>query len=452
MIDRNINSQVNLDDAAACIKLQEWAERQGYEAFRISEFESCRGDESETTAFCKSMDYGEQTGNPKPMAKSSPRCYKEIDVEFGVNLVGYATGELGIGEDVRMMVKSLETTDIPFCVVNRKPVAQIRQADTSITQYITETPKYPITIVCMTGFDTAQLWLERPDLFEGKFVIGYWPWELPEWPAEWVPVYELIDEVWASSHYTENAYKHTSPKPVRYMPMAVVMDGNASYTRKDFGFSEDTFTFLFVFDFMSFPERKNPFACVNAFSKAFPHGQESVRLILKVSNVDESDPRWDKIVSLARKDSRIEVIKGTMDRSKVVGLMAACDAYLSLHRAEGFGRTMAEAMLLRKPVIATGYSGNLDFLTEETGYPVQFSLIPVGKGEYPFAEGFKWAEPSTDSAAKHMVSVFNDRAKVLEKADRAYRLIRYRHGAKNVGNRCKKRLLDIFYRKDVSQV
>jgi glycosyltransferase involved in cell wall biosynthesis len=363
--------------------------------------------------------------------------------DFGVNLVGYAAGELGIGEDVRMMVKSLLTTDIPFCVINRKPHETIRQSDESIMRHVTDRPVYPVTIICMTGFDTVQLALERPDVFDGKYVIGYWPWELPEWPAEWNVAYDLVDEIWASSHYTQSAYQKSSPKPVQYMPMTVSFDPPGEFRKSDFGLPEDRFLFLFAFDFMSYPSRKNPEGCLSAFQAAFPAGDEQVGLVLKVSNVDREDRRWTAIRKLCNKDPRIVLLGETLDRRRLLGLMSACDAYVSLHRAEGFGRTLAEAMLLNKPVIATGYSGSADYLTEDTGFVVPFRLRRVRKEEYPFAEGMRWAEPDTVGAATHFREVFENPEATGAKLKNARKLIERNYGSAATGTNYRTRIAEL---------
>ncbi len=359
---------------------------------------------------------------------------------FGVNLVGYALGELGIGEDVRMMAKALEAVGIEFCILNRQPGPEIRQMDFSVARHLARDARYPITVVCMTAFDTTLLWLDRPDLFRDTYVIGFWPWELPRWPEEWAEVYGLVDEIWCSSRYTLDAFADAKRIPVIQMPMAVTVEAVAEKTREQFGLPENRFLFLFVFDFMSYPARKNPYACIDAFRQAFPDGDEPVNLVLKISNIVPDSPRWSQIKAACEVDSRILILDKNLDKGSVLGLMRVCDAYLSLHRAEGFGRTLAEAMLLGKPVIATGYSGNADYLTEATGYPISYNLIDIDGEDYPCGEGQVWAEPDTAVAAARMREVFGNRRAASERSRAGCSYIGKKHSPEAVGQLVLKRL------------
>jgi glycosyltransferase involved in cell wall biosynthesis len=358
----------------------------------------------------------------------------------GVNLVGYALGELGIGEDVRMMARSLEAVGTKFSIINRQPGPDIRQMDFSVAQHLSGKARYPITVVCMTAFDTAQLWLDRRDLFEDTYVIGFWPWELPKWPAEWSVVYELVDEIWCSSRYTFEAFASHSPVPVIQMPMAVTIEGMEKRSRADFGLAEDRFLFLFAFDFMSYPARKNPYGCIKAFREAFPRGDEPVNLVLKISNVVTDSPHWEPIREACSIDPRIVIFDKTLDKGSVLALMNVCDAYVSLHRAEGFGRTLAEAMLLKKPVIATDFSGNIDFISYDTGYSIDCSLVEIQKGDYPCGEGQMWAEPNVSCAAEAMQEAYWNRDKARKKGLAGCGYISSKHSPVTVGQEVMKRL------------
>ena len=98
-------------------------------------------------------------------------------------------------------------------------------------------------------------------------------------------------------------------------------------------------------------------------------------------------------------DPEIFLIDQTLSRAETLGLIAASDAVLSLHRSEGLGLLIAEAMILGKPVIASDYSATREFVTHETGLPVGYQLVPVREGEYPFAKGQVWAAPDVAHAA-----------------------------------------------------
>jgi len=225
--------------------------------------------------------------------------------------------------------------------------------------------------------------------------------------------------------------------------MAVSVDRLTPTPRARFGLPEDRFLFLYVFDWNSYPARKNPLAAIDAFRRAFPTGREPVGLVLKTMNARPEDPRWQLLLAAAAADRRVAVLAETLDRGEALGLFAACDAYVSPHRAEGFGRTLAEAMLLGLPVIATAHSGNADFLTPDTGFPVAYRLVPVGHGDYPFGEGLLWAEPDLESLARNMRLAADQPALARRRAQAGRDLIAARHDPRIVGKAYLGRLQEI---------
>lgn len=338
---------------------------------------------------------------------------------FGLNLIGFAFGELGIGEDVRMAAEACECAGIPFTVVNIHPGDKLRQADMALAARVNDNAEqqdpapYAFNLFCLTAFDTARVFLERgSDLFEERYNIGWWPWELPVWPKDWLCVFDVVDEVWAATKFTYQMYLEAvnkasdRPPPVYLVPMPASVARLKVMSRAQLGLPEKKFIFLYVFDFNSYLDRKNPFACVAAFRRAFHFSDTNVALVLKTMNANPDNPRWKHFSEECENDSRIIVIDQTMDRGAVLGLINACDAYVSLHRSEGFGRTLAEAMLFGKPVIATDFSGNTDFLNQNTGFPVEWHPVQVQEGEYPYinrADEAWWADASIDSAVSELV-------------------------------------------------
>ena len=336
---------------------------------------------------------------------------------WGVNLIGFARGELGIGEDVRMAVAACEAAGIPFSVVNIHP-GKVGVGDTALEQHLVkkkgEVAPYAVNVFCLTGYETARAFMEQGlKLFEGRHNIGWWPWELPVWPAHCGVVFDLVDEVWAATSFTEQMYTlaqaqrepELSPVPVTLMPMAATVDRVKHMSRSQLGLPDSTFLFLYVFDFNSYLHRKNPLAALKAFRQAFPAKDKSVGLVLKTMNSDPDNPVWQKFRQECGRDKRIILLDRTLARGEVLGLIESCDAYVSLHRSEGFGRTLAEAMQFGKPVVGTDFSGNTDFLTSETGFPVKWKKQIVKEGEYPFvteADEPWWADPQVNDAAKQM--------------------------------------------------
>jgi len=332
------------------------------------------------------------------------------DAEAGVDLFGYARGELGIGEDVRMLARSLAEVGIVRSAIDVRPDPSVRQEDRRLDDLLADRPRHRAVVFAMTGVETVRIAATRGvEELRGRYLIGHWPWELPVWPRRWEGAYDLVDEIWTISRYTHDAYAGHAPVPVLVMPPAVELPpDHRRWRRADFGLAENAFLFHFSFDFLSYPHRKNPWACIAAFQRAFPSRGEPVGLVVKTMRADQRSPAWRRLLKACGDDPRIVLIDRTMARGEIIGLMGCTDAFVSLHRAEGFGRGLAEAMLLGRPVIATGWSGSADFVTAETGFPVDYRLTAVRAGQYPGGEGQRWAEPSVDHAAAQMRRIYED--------------------------------------------
>jgi hypothetical protein len=354
-------------------------------------------------------------------AKPAPAQSRvQADKPFGLNIYGFAYGELGIGEDLRMAVECCEAAGIPYHVVN-VDAGDARQADLHLKDKVsdgTEQPPYNINLFCLPAFDTvSRVFMQKgAKVFEGYRNIGWWPWELAVFPKAWKPyAFELVDEVWASSTFLEDMYKRATDKPVKLVPLAVSVARMKPYPRKHYGLPEKKFLFLYIFDFNSSVARKNPMAAVQAFKQAFKPTDNTVGLVLKTMNTKPNNPEWQAFLKECQTDKRIQLITETLDRPEVLGLINACDAYVSLHRAEGFGRTLAEAMLLGKPVVATNYSGNVDFMQNELAHPVEFRLIDLDNCAYQWVDMqdcAQWADCENISAVTQMQKARGSNAKL----------------------------------------
>lgn len=332
---------------------------------------------------------------------------------FGVNLIGYVFGQLGIGEDLRMTARALMAAGVPVALVDFPPGKEIPQNDRSLASFVVEEGPFAINLFCMTALEMLRFWCERGGRqFARRHTIGYWPWELPRWPRPWLPALALVDEVWASSRYIHEALAPVATKPVFVQPLAVEVteaaDTPRSAMRARFGLPAEATLFVFSFDLNSSMHRKNPQAALAAFLEAFPAGAphwgpERVGLVIKTHRPRRRHPQWERLKRLAAEDARIHLVEETLDRSELLALYRACDVFVSLHRAEGFGRGIAEALLLGLQVITTGFSGNLDFCA---GHPavelVGYEPVPVRRGQYPFGAGQWWAEPDVAQAAAAM--------------------------------------------------
>ena len=321
----------------------------------------------------------------------------------GANLIGYAFGEFGMGEHVRMVARALSKTDMAFCVLDQG-VGVHGAGDMTVSEWVVDVPKFEINVFHVSADVYPPLYFKFGEsMFAERYNIGYWAWELSKCPPEFDVALSMVDEVWVISDFVADSFKTRSVTPVLTMPLAVTVPKlDSKYTKNYYSLPEDSFIFLYTFDAASYLERKNPVATVRAFKSAFPVGGHRVHLVLKTMNIEVAGSMWGELAAEAKLDPRIIIFTHRMSRNDVLGLNLACDAFVSLHRSEGFGRCVAEAMAYGKPVIVTNYSGTRDFANERTACLVNYRLVPVPSGMYPFGEGQVWAEPDVKHAAQLM--------------------------------------------------
>ena len=361
------------------------------------------------------------------------------DYPFGVNLIGHVYGQLGIGEDVRMAAITMREMGIPFTIINFPPGDDVPQNDLSMAEHVDNRAPYAFNIFCMTAIEQARFYVVNGKRFmRGKYTIGYWPWELSQWPDDWLDLTHLVDEVWVSTRHIYDSLSPVSPVPVLVMPTAVELGELSSKSRKDFSLPEGVKLFCFSFDLKSSIHRKNPHACVEAFLDAFPlpENQHNVGLVIKVHPPKTKHQEWENLKTLASRDERVHIIEETLSRPDLLALYQCCDCFLSLHRAEGFGRGIAEAIQLGLHVITTGYSGNLDFCRPPQTDLVNYKLVKVKQGEYPHGDNQVWADVDVKHASQLMRAFIDQAIRVdagKSQADNAF-------AAQTVGRRYEQRL------------
>lgn len=235
-----------------------------------------------------------------------------------------------------------------------------------------------------------------------RYRIGYWAWELDVLPPDWIPVSAALHEIWTPSRFVQAAVRKALPASrhdaIKVVPHAVEVAEVSTPPGVDF--PEGTVTFLTMADFRSTSARKNPMGAVRAFTMAFPEPTPGVRLICKLVATDASCEDLGKLRSEAGGRADIIFIEQNMADAEVLGLIARCEVLLSLHRSEGYGLTLAEAMRFGRCVIATGWSGNMDFMDDRSAVLVPYALVPVSDGGPYSGWGGRWAEPDLDFAAQ----------------------------------------------------
>ena len=268
------------------------------------------------------------------------------------------------------------------------------------------TAAHPFNLVCVNAPQLPAFARQiGREYFIGRKTIGVWAWETSEIPATWDEAFRWVDEIWTYSSYGAGLIAPRAPVPVVPMPLPLILPERAREPLElPLG---DAFTFLFMFDFLSTVERKNPVGLVEAFTRAFAPG-EGPQLVLKSFNGDYRPEHVERLRRAAGGRDDVILVDRWISAEQRRALMERADCYVSLHRAEGFGLTMAEAMGLGKPVIATGYSGNLDFMDGRCAFLVDHSLVPVGQGVDIYPADGTWAEPDLDHAAALMRRVVED--------------------------------------------
>jgi glycosyltransferase involved in cell wall biosynthesis len=240
-----------------------------------------------------------------------------------------------------------------------------------------------------------------PRICRGKRLVGYWWWELDRAPREWLAWAALMDEIWVSSCFIQETFARALPdKPVRYVPLAVAEPVASAHGRAAFGLGVDLFTVLVAFDLASHWARKNPLGAIAAFRRAFPAG-EAAQLVLKVRGGDQHAEHLGELRAATAGLRNVHILEDSLPAADLAALIRCCDVLLSLHRSEGLGLFIAEAMWLGTPVVATAWSGVLDMLDEENALLVRCRPVAVKPGDYPSVmPGARWAEPDIDHAAE----------------------------------------------------
>ena len=360
---------------------------------------------------------------------------------YGVNLAGYLTGESGLGEAARLGLKAIRCAGIPH-VANNVVMAELENHEVVEGQFAEANPyKFNLIWVNVDQADYFAWWKGR-SYFSDRYNIGFWAWETPELPPEWLPHFRYYDEIWVPSHFVQDIISRKSPIPVVRIPHPVIKRSEESagsgYMKELLGLPPDSFVFTFIFHFHSSFDRKNPLAAIRAFKQAFP-GNENVHLVIK-SAAGAGTPGLEAIRSEAT-GCKVHIVDATMSRPELTALFEASDCYVSLHRSEGFGLTMAEAMTFGLPVIATNYGGNTDFMSPHNSYLVDHELVHLAKDTGAYRKGWRWAEPSVAHAAELMRHVYENREEARLVGDRGRQDVLERLSPQRVGGLMRERLL-----------
>jgi glycosyltransferase involved in cell wall biosynthesis len=262
------------------------------------------------------------------------------------------------------------------------------------------------------------------------------------------------------SRFVHNSITLKSPHPVQVIPLA--LDNNALNPlhpdRQKFSLPPNTFLFLLTFDFYSSMERKNPIASIRAFSQLIASGKsntQKVHLVVKTSNA-HADPASAESLNEALRsipNAKYTLIEQTLPREEMLQLINTCDALIALHRSEGFGLHLSEAMAMGKSVLATNWSGNVDFMNETNSYPVNFKIVELQNDTGSYKKSNFWAEVDIEHAVSQMEKVLeNEFAGNKMVKHNAKQQIREAHSIKRVSSIIENRIKFIEYHLGTSRV
>lgn len=326
----------------------------------------------------------------------------------GVTVIGYVQAESGVGESARSTLRALACSEVTHSVQDYR-VGNVSRMGETVDAALANGRQHAISLFHINAdqLPAARTFLgEAP--FTGTYRIGFWAWELENFPAEWHGAFAHVDEVWVPSSFCQRAIAAVSPVPVLVMPHCVEVPAQLSPDRARFGLRADSVAFLAMADMMSIAGRKNPFAAVQAFRAAFAADDTRVQLIVKIANAHRDVVAHEQIKALVAGHPRILLLDESLDRPMLNRLLDSVDCFVSLHRSEGFGLVIAEAMARGKVVLATDWSGNTDFMNAHNALPVDYELVMLQADAGPYRQGERWAEPSQSDAVAKMRQVVAD--------------------------------------------
>ncbi|HTH00809.1 MAG TPA: glycosyltransferase family 4 protein [Vicinamibacterales bacterium] len=371
--------------------------------------------------------------------------------ELPVTLIGHPFAPIGRGEDLRASYRAFKAAGLQPQIVNVfGGNGQDRDLQEELGPALQPTSAGGVDVYCINGDEVEPILSHLGSRPPSRYSVVFPTWELPNYPRHWAQALERFDEVWAPSAFVRESIAPAVGRPVTTIPEPTGMRMSRFLGRRYFGIPESAYAFLFAFDLRSYYHRKNPQAVIEAYTQvARARPTRDLALVVKMAGGDVRP----EAAALMREElrsraeamglSRMVVIERELTDTETKNLVHCCDCFVSLHRSEGFGRFLAEAMYLGKPVIATAWSGNLEFMNPDVACLVGYRLIPVRDGEYPFWNDQMWADPNVDEAGEWMVRLVDQPGWGRRLGEGASRHIRSRFSYRAIGLQYVHRLSEI---------
>lgn len=327
----------------------------------------------------------------------------------GWSVLAYADAELGVGEAGRRLARAVRQAGLPTEVVGVGDHLSRRQHP--VREALRTTPSYAHTVTCANGDQLERVWHQAGVAEAGTpgARVGLWFWEVDVVPEAWRAAMDRLDQVWVTSALTRRALERLGGCPVELVRLPVLPRPATPWTRRQLGLPEDRTVLLCLYDFLSVLRRKNPLDVLTAYTRAVGPSDGAV-LVLKSINGHHRPGDLAQVRAAAAGRPDVVVLDAYLGAGEVAGLVEHSDCVVSLHRAEGYGLNLADAMAVGTPVVATGWSGNLAFMDAASAFLVPCDEIAVGPGAAPYPETARWAQPDLDVAASLLRAVVDDPA------------------------------------------
>ncbi len=359
------------------------------------------------------------------------------------SFVGHPYASIGKGEEMRANMRALQSMDEPIEALDiyrcerRSDPDHLKLVEPVETRRLARGNR----IFHINGDEVDpvlhHLAAARNSFAAGRNIVMP-AWELPVFPEVWVEPIKRFDEVWAISKFVQEGLAASGIES-HYIGQSIDLDVRPFLSRRHFGVRESAFVFMVFMDFSSYAARKNPWAAIELFRRLLDERPfDDIQLVLKMKGDDRATEVLASRIDLPR-DSFV-IVDRLLNTYEQQSLIAACDCLVSLHRAEGFGRGPGEAMRLGRGALATGWSGNLDYMDQHNSLLVGYELIPVAPGDYPQSEGQVWAEPDVEHATSLARWAIDNPADFRAMSRRGFSDVIMRTGDRAVGLRMLQRL------------
>ncbi len=366
----------------------------------------------------------------------------------GVNLVGYLSGELGIGTSARLMDAALEAAHIPTSTfaassdLQSRATAAFRRSDGT---------RYDTSLLAVNADQTKTVAESLGDVVARSYRIGMWYWEVESFPASRDAAFSYVDEVWVATDFIRDAISQRAPVPVRTVmpPLPQRSADDPPEVPARLHIPTDRPWFFFAFDYLSTVERKNPLGLIEAFARAFPpDDSQGPVLVIKTLNAGRRRGEAERLRLVAARRPDVIVIDDYLESDELTALMARCTAYVSLHRAEGLGLTIGEAMAWGRPVVVSAYSGNMQFTNTRNAFLVPCTMTSIPLDADPYPAGTPWGDPDLDHAAAILRRIVDDPAAASAVGEQAAQDVRVLHSPAAAASRVSAALDEAWSRKD----